>query len=109
MGKTSIIQDTYMSPTREHGRTTRVLEIGRHNGAHAEVREGRKKIKKASRNRRVVKTRPSHWIHLYVVATNEVQQIRKWVEREFMKKTMPQRAHQSRLESAETNKEKLSS
>jgi hypothetical protein len=43
-GETSIIQGTYMRTTREHGRTTRMLKIGRHNGAHAEVGEGRKKI-----------------------------------------------------------------
>jgi hypothetical protein len=35
-----------MRTTREHGRTTRMLKIGRHNGAHAEVREGRKKLKR---------------------------------------------------------------
>jgi hypothetical protein len=32
-----------MRTTGEHGRTTRMLKIGRHNGTHAEVGEGRKK------------------------------------------------------------------
>jgi hypothetical protein len=43
-------KDTHMCTTREHGRTTRMLKVGRHNGAHAEDREGRKEYK-ASKNR----------------------------------------------------------
>ena len=35
-----------MRTTGEHGRTTRMLKIGRHNGAHAEVREGIKDVEK---------------------------------------------------------------
>ena len=38
-------KDTHMCTTREHGRTARMLKVGRHNGAHAEDREGRKKYK----------------------------------------------------------------
>ncbi len=38
-----IIQGTYMRTTRENGRTTRMLKIGRYNGAHAKVCRGRKK------------------------------------------------------------------
>jgi hypothetical protein len=34
-----------MCTTREHGRATRMLKVGRHNGAHAEDREGRKEYK----------------------------------------------------------------
>lgn len=80
--KTSIIRDTYMRTTREHGRTTRMLKIGRHNGAHAEVREGRKSYK-ASKNlkSRMVKTRFIPSIHLYAFSYRHgrnAEQIRKW-------------------------------
>lgn len=58
--RTIVLAAIRMCTTREHGRTTRMLKIGRHNGAHAEVCEGPKNDE-ASKNRRVVKTtRASH-------------------------------------------------
>jgi hypothetical protein len=51
-----------MRTTREHGRTTRMLKIGRHNGAHAEVWEGTKGVEKPKNSEDEIVP----LIHLYV-------------------------------------------